>query len=250
MRDGFVTADKNVRHALNYAIDKELLTDEVMLGQGRRVCSIYPGTNWAYNPDVPCYEYDPDKAIELLGEAGYTLQDDKMVDENGEQLTIRLIYGPNTSKTRELIAVTVQDYLSKIGIDVQVQALEWASFLDATDAAEPEWDMFIGAWRATIEPHIMYTIWSEENIPNLNSVAYINPEMEAIFKEAGATYDNEFRKEKYQEVQAILAEDTPYIFLYYQKTWSGQNKRIKGIDPRPLGIGWNSEDWFIEKSDQ
>jgi len=250
MREGYITHDINVRHALAYAIDKKLLTEEVMLGQGKRMCSTYPETSWVYNPDVPCYEYDPDKAIELLGEAGYTLQDDKMVDENGEQLTIRLIYGPNTSKTRELIAVTVQDYLSKIGIDVQVQALEWASFLDATDAAEPEWDMFIGAWRATIEPHIMYTIWSEENIPNLNSVAYINPDMEAIFKEAGATYDNEFRKEKYQEVQAILAEDTPYIFLYYQKTWSGQNKRIKGIDPRPLGIGWNSEDWFIEKSDQ
>ncbi|MFQ5611686.1 MAG: ABC transporter substrate-binding protein [Anaerolineae bacterium] len=248
MREGFPTHDINVRHGLSYAIDKQLLTDEVMLGQGKRLCSVYPETSWVYNPNVPCYEYDPDQAIAEFAEAGYTFQDGKMLDENGEQLKLKLIYGPNTSQTRELIAVTVQDYLSDIGIEVEVQALEWASFLEATDAAEPDWDMFIGGWRATIEPHIMYTIWAEESIPRLNSVAYINKEVEAIFAEAGATYDNEFRKQKYQEAQQIISEEAPYIFLFYNKTWSGQNNRIKGIDPRPLGIGWNFEDWFIEET--
>jgi peptide/nickel transport system substrate-binding protein len=146
-----------------------------------------------------------------------------------------------------LIAVTVQDYLSDIGIDVEIDAMEWATFLEATDAEEPDWDIYIGAWRATIEPHIMFTIWAEENIPELNSVAYVNREMEALFKEAGATYDTEFRKEKYQEIQRMIAEDAPYIFLFYQKQWSGQNNRIKGIEPTALGIGWNLEDWYIEE---
>jgi peptide/nickel transport system substrate-binding protein len=247
LREGYVTSDLNVRRGLAYAIDKDLLTEEVMLGQGKRLCSTYPETSWVYNPDVPCYDYDPDQALAEFAKSGYTLQDGKLVDEAGQPLTLKLIYGPNTNQTRELIAVTVQDYLSDIGIDVEVQALEWASFLDATNAEEPDWDMFIGAWRATIEPHIMFTIWSEENIPNLNSVAYINPKLEALFEEAGKTYDTEFRKEKYQEIQAILAEDLPYVFLYYQKTWSGQNKRIMGIEPKALGIGWNSEDWYIEE---
>ena len=249
MREGYPTNDINVRHGLSYAIDKQLLTDEVMLGQGKRLCSTYPETSWVYNPDVPCYEYDPDQALEEFAKAGYTLDGDKLVDENGEQLTLKLIYGPNTSQTRELIAVTVQDFLADVGIDVEIQALEWASFLEATDADEPDWDMFIGGWRATIEPHIMFTIWAEENIPDLNSVAYANPEMEALFAEAGATYDTEFRKEKYQEIQQILSEDSPYIFLFYQKTWSGQNNRVQGIEPTALGIGWNSEDWFIQEDE-
>ena len=248
MREGYVTHDINVRHGLSYAIDKELLTEEVMLGQGKRLCSTYPETSWVYNPDVPCYEYDPDQALAEFAEAGYTFDGEKLVDENGEQLKLKLIYGPNTSQTRELIAVTVQDLLGDIGIEVEVQALEWASFLEATDAEEPDWDMFIGAWRATIEPHIMFTIWAQENIPNLNSVAYINDEVEALFEEAGATYDTEFRKEKYQQIQQIISEESPYIFLYYQKRWSGQNNRIQGIDPRALGIGWNTEDWYIEES--
>lgn len=248
MREGFATHDINVRHGLNYAIDKQLLTDEVMLGQAKRLCSVFPETSWVYNPDVPCYDFDKDKALAAFAEAGYTLQDDKLVDANGEQLTLKLIYGPNTSKVRELMAVTVQDMLGDVGINVEVQALEWASFLDAIHAAEPDWDMFIGGWRATIEPHIMYTIWAEESIPDLNSVAYINKDVEQLFKEGGATYDTAVRKQKYQEVQKIIAEESPYIFLFYNRSWSGQNNRIKGIVPTALGIGWNSEDWYIEET--
>ena len=248
MREGFPTHDINVRHAINYAIDKELLTDEVMLGQAKRLCSVFPETSWVYTPDVPCYEYDPDQAIAAFEQAGYTYENGQMLDENGDQLTLRLIYGPNTSQTLELIAVTVQDYLNRVGVNVEVQALEWASFLEATDAAEPDWDIYLGAWRATIEPHAMHSIWIEESIPNLNAVAYINKEVEQLFEEAGKTYDTEVRKEKYQEIQKIIAEDAPYVFLFYQKAWSGQNHRIKGIETTALGIGWNQEDWYIEEA--
>ena len=249
MREGFPTHDINVRHALSYAIDKELITDEVMLGQAKRLCSVFPETSWAYAPDAECYAYDVEAAIAKFAEAGYTYDADanEMLDADGEQLELKLIYGPNTSKTRELIALAVQDNLREIGIDVEIQALEWASFLEETDKEEPDWDMFLGAWRATIEPHIMYTIWAAENIPELNSVAYDNPEVEALFDEAGASYDTDFRREKYQEIQEIISADAPYVFLYYQKAWSGQNDRVQGIEPTALGIGWNSEDWFVQE---
>jgi len=248
LRDGHPTHDLDVRHALTYAIDKQTLTEEVMLGQAKRLCSTFPETSWVYNPDVPCYEYDPDKAIELLEAAGYTYDGEKMLDENGEQLTLKLIYGPNTNKVRELVAVTSQDYLADVGVKLEVQAMEWASYLEAVAAEEPDWDMYILGWTSPIEPHIMFTIWSEENIPDLNSSAYVNKEVEQLFEEGGATYDTDVRKEKYQEVQRIIAEDSPYIFLWYQKAWSGQNKRIEGIEPTALGIGWNQEDWFIDKA--
>jgi peptide/nickel transport system substrate-binding protein len=159
-----------------------------------------------------------------------------------------LIYGPITNQTRELIAVTVQDMLKQVGIEVEVQGLEWSSFLEAIHSQNPDWDMYIAGWNSTIDPHIMYTIWAEENIPSLNSVAYINQEVDKLFDEAGGTYDTEFRKEKYGEIQKIIAADSPYIFLFYNKAWSGQNNRIKGIQPTALGIGWNQEDWYIESS--
>jgi peptide/nickel transport system substrate-binding protein len=267
MRDGYLTGDLNIRRGLAYAIDKELLVDEVWLGQARRLCAIYAPTTWAHNPNVPCYDYDPVQALKEFAEAGYTFVADdtgepvdlaslsgpddipagQLVDENGEQLTLRFLYGPNTSPTAELIAVTIQDYLKEVGIEMPIEALEWASFLEATDAEEPTWDMFLGGWRSGIEPHSAATVWAEENIPELNSVAYINPEMTEYFEQAGATYDREVRTEAYGKVQEIIAEDLPYITLSYRKSASAENNRIKGVEPTVLGIGWNQEDWWIEE---
>jgi len=247
VREGFPTHDIDVRHGLNYAIDKEELTDEVMLGQAKRVCSIYPETSWAYNPDVPCYDYNTDQAITAFEAAGYTYDGEQMLDENGEPLTLRLLYGPNTNTVRELIAVTMQDYLSDIGITVDVQAMEWSSFLEAFRSPEPEWDMVILSISSTTEPHTKFPWWLEENIPEMNFSAYINKDIERLFEEAGATYDIEVRKEKYGEIQRVIAEDSPHIYLYYGKSWSAQSERIKGIEPTILGIGWNSLDWYIEE---
>ena len=246
MRQGFVTSDIHVRHGLSYAIDKELLTDQVYLGQAKRLCSIYPETSWVYSPDVECYKYDSAKALAEFAQAGCTQQNGQLVGKDGKQLSLKLVYGPNTDQTRQLMAVALQDDLRKIGIEVNIQALEWSSFLQAIQSKQPDWDMYIGAWQATIEPQIMSTIWSEADIPDLNSVAYINKQVEQLFTEAGGTYDTTVRKEKYAEIQKIIADDSPYIFLFYNKAWSGENNRIKGIKPTALGIGWNFEDWYIE----
>ena len=76
--------------------------------------------------------------------------------------------------------------------------------------------MYLGAWRSTIEPQAMFLIWSEEGIPDLNAPAYINKDVEKLFNEAGGdagTCDLDVRKEKYQEIQKIIAEESPYIFF-------------------------------------
>jgi peptide/nickel transport system substrate-binding protein len=172
---------------------------------------------------------------------------DALVDADGNPLTLKLLYGPNTSKTLELIALAVQDYMSEVGIQVDIQALEWSSYLQSIQSDDPDWDMYLGAWSSTIEPQIMYTIWAEDSIPQLNAVGYINKDVEALFEEAGKTYDTDFRIEKYQEIQQIVAEESPYVFLFYQKSWAGLNNRVKGIEPTALGIGWNAEDWYIEE---
>jgi peptide/nickel transport system substrate-binding protein len=245
MREGFPTHDIHIRYGLNYAIDKQLLTDEVWLGQAKRLCTIYPPTTWAHNPDVPCYEYDPDKALAEFAEAGYTLKDGKLVNEKGEQLKLKFLYGPNTSPTAELIAVTVQGDLKKVGIEVEVEGMEWASFLEATESEDPKWDMFLGGWQSGIEPDSQATVWAEENIPELNAVAYVNKDMEKLFEEAAATYDINVRKEKYAKVQEMIAADSPYIIISYRKRASAQNNRVQGIEPTALGIDWNQEDWYI-----
>ena len=221
------------------------MTNQIMLGEAKPLCSIYPDTSWVYTPNVACYNYDTKQALAEFAKSGYTMQGGKLLDKNGQQLKLRLVYGPNSDKTRELIAVSVQDYLSKIGIETDIQALEWNSFLQAIQSSNPTWDMYLGAWQSTIEPQIMYTIWSQEDIPQLNSVAYVNKQVEDLYAQAGGTYDTAVRKQKYAQIQQIIASDEPYIFLFYEKSWEGLNKRILGIKPTALGIDWNQEDWYI-----
>ncbi len=105
--------------------------------------------------------------------------------------------------------------------------------------------MNVGGWQATIDPHWMYQIWSEENIPDLNAGAYVNKQVEELFKQGAREFDRERRKQIYQEIQRILAEDQPYIFLYMPKSYEGINKRIAGIKPSPLGLDWNIEEWYV-----
>jgi len=245
MREGYVTSDLNIRRGIAYAIDKELLADEVF-DQEQRLCAMYPTTSWAHNPNVPCYEYDTEQALAEFAKSGYTLQHDKLVDETGEQLKIRFLYGPNTSPLGELLAVTIQDYLSKVGIEVTIEALEWASFLEATGAEEPTWDIFFGNWRGSTEPHTFAGIWAEENIPTRNSVAYINAELTAEFEAAGKTYNKEARKQHYGRVQEIIAEDLPYITLSHPNDDGSLalNNRIQGVEITPLGLN-DHEDWYI-----
>ena len=242
-REGYPTHDINLRHALSYAINKQELTDEIYLGEARRLCSNYAPTTWVHNPDVPCYEYDLDKAMEAFAKAGYTLEGDKLVDENGEQLKLRFL--STNSPTGELFAVSIQDYLKEVGIEMEITSLEWASYLETLKAEEPEWDMFLGAWGTTLEPDSQSNIWHPDSIPQRNTVAYINPKVTTLFEEAAATYDREVRKEKYGEIQRLISEDAPYIFIAYRKSVSVKNKRVQGIEPKAIGIDWNREDWYI-----
>jgi len=246
--EGKPTMDINVRHGLSYALDKDVMVDQIMEGNAKRQCSVYPDSSWVYNPDVECYNYNSDQAIAEFAKSGYKYDKDTnmMMTPDGKQLELKLIYGPNTSKTLEQMALSVQGNLADIGIKANIQAMEWASFLDAIQSkTPPDWDMYLGAWSSTIEPQFMDQIWSEENIPALNAVGYVNKTVEQDFKDASMNCDTNYRKQKFGEIQKIIADDSPYIFLFYRKSWDGINKRVAGITPAPLGISYNSLDWYI-----
>ena len=95
--------------------------------------------------------------------------------------------------------------------------------------------------------HLMLQIWSEEFIPDLNMGAYVNKEVEDLFAQGGKPpCDKESRQKVYDEIQRILAEDAPYIFLFQSKSYAGINKRIGSIVPTPLGIVYNLEEWYVK----
>jgi peptide/nickel transport system substrate-binding protein len=242
-----ILEDVRVRQALAYAVDRNLIIDRVMYNLAQPTYSAYGPTCWCFNPDVPHRDYDPARAREMLDAAGWRVGSDGIRTKDGQRLSLRLLYGPNNSKVRGLISTIVQDAFRQVGVNVEITGLEWAAYLAAMKTPPFNWDLNVGGWQATIDPHWMYQIWSAENIPDLNAGAYRNPQLEALFQKGAREFDAAARKRTYQEIQMILTQDQPYIFLFMDKSYTGVSNRVGGIQPSPLGLGWNIEQWYIKQ---
>jgi peptide/nickel transport system substrate-binding protein len=241
-----VVQDVNVRRALAHAIDRDAIAEHVMLNLARPTYSAFPPSSWVYNPDVPKYEFDPEKAKSMLDQAGWKPGPDGVRQKDGQRLKLRVIYGPNTSKTSERIVTVAQQAWGDVGAEVEVQGMEWGTYLSQLKSEPFDWDVNFGLWASTIEPHYMNQIWREDAIPALNAGGYVNKRVEELFTQGVREFDREKRKAIYQEIQQILSTESPYVFLTFNLSYTGVNNRIGGIEPTSVGIGYNREHWYIK----
>ncbi len=238
--------DPAVRGALSHAVDRNAIAEFVFNGLARPTYSVFPPSSWVYNENVPKYEHNPTIAQEMLDRAGWTRGAGGVRQKDGQQLKLRILYGPNTSKTLERIATIMQQAWGDVGASVEVQGMEWGTYLSTVKSEPFDWDVNIGAWRSTLEPHWMNQIWREDSIPDLNHVGYVNKRVEQLFDQGAREFDREKRKQIYQEIQQIISTDAPYAFLTTNLAYTGMSSRIGGIEPTPLGIGHNRERWYIK----
>ena len=150
-----------------------------------------------------------------------------MRSKDGQPLKLKLIYGPNTSKQREQIAVIAQQAYAEVGVEVALQGMEWARL----PAGAPDPAVRLGPPRRRLgRRRSSRTGWSRsgrrQSIPQLNSVAYVNKRVEELFDQGSKEFDREKRKKIYQEIQSILSTDAPYVFLVYSLGWTFLNKRL------------------------
>jgi peptide/nickel transport system substrate-binding protein len=238
--------DIQVRHALAHSVNRRALAEQIQNNLAQPTYTVFPPTSWVYNDQVPKFEYDPAKAKELLEAAGWKAGSDGMRSKDGTPLKLRLLFGPNTSKTAERTAAVTQQWFKDVGVDSEIQGLEWGAYLSAIKNEPFDWDVNVGAWAATIEPHWMNQIWLEESIPDLNHVGYVNKKVEDLFAQGVKEFDLEKRKQIYQQIQQLISEDAPYIFTTYSMSYQAVNSRIGGLEPTKLGTGWNIEKWHVK----
>jgi peptide/nickel transport system substrate-binding protein len=238
--------DPDVRRALSYAINREDIARYVFNDLARPTYSAYTPSSWVYNPDVPRYDHDVEKAKAMLDAAGWKVGPGGIRQKDGQPLKLRLIYGPNTSKTAERVVTVAQQAWGDVGAQVEVQGFEWGTFLGQMHEEPFDWDVYFGTWSSTIEPHWMNQIWREDSIPSLNAVGYVNKHLEELFDQGVREFDREKRTKIYQEIQSILSTDAPYVFLTFNMAYVGMNNRVGGIEPTALGIGYNRERWYIK----
>lgn len=240
--------DKNVRLAINYAIDKQEIIDGVYLGLGINIASPYkPGTRWS-NPDLQPYPYDPQKARDLLKQAGFVDSDgDGILERDGKPFSFEII--TNQNKEREKSAVLIQRRLKEIGIDVQIRAIEWASFISRF-IKTGDFDVVVLGWGLGLDPD-QYNIWhSSQQAPGqFNFIGYHNPQVDKLLEQGRLELNPDKRQKIYHEFARVLLEDSPIVYLSAGYGLTAIHKRVKGIDnpAPPAGIGHNSEDWYIPK---
>ncbi len=237
--------DVEFRHAISYAIPRDLIAQKIYNALRKPIYSIFPPTSWVYNPNVPKYEYNIETAKATLDKAGYKLDaNGKRLGKDGKPLKLKLLH-ETPAPTREKTGLVMQEELGKLGIDVEIVPLEWGAFLNAVKKEPNDWDLDILAWSVGIEPSGIRDIWSEATIPDLNSVAYINKNLEALWDRGEKEFDQAKRKVIYQEIQQVISGDSPYVFLTYRSGWSFLNKRVSSNPVTRLGIAYDFQRWFI-----
>ncbi|WP_163972120.1 peptide-binding protein [Oceanobacillus halotolerans] len=236
--------DKKVRQALTHALDREEILETIVYGDGE--LSNSPGLpfSWAYNEDVPVFEYDPEKAKELLSEAGWEDTDgDGIREKDGTKLSFSIKSGQGR-EVREQITQVAQQQWAEVGVEVTPEIIEWSAFIDQIH--QFDYDAYVLGWSLTADPSITSYFHSDEVENGLNYGAYSNPELDKLMEESDMAMDQEKRAELIEEAQAIVAEEQPYTFLYSQ---NGNHLFVPQLHPNMHSGNsyYKIHEWWMEQ---
>lgn len=216
-----------VRQAIAYAIDRRPLLEYLQRGMARSANSVLPPESWAYYGDVPAYNHDPERAREMLEQAGYP-------DVNG--VRFHLTMKASTEESTRLMAAVLQQQLREVGIVLDIRTFEFATFF--SDVTHSLFQLYSLRWIGGNEdPDIFeYIFHSAKFSPNgANRGHYSNPQVDALIDQARRELDQNKRKQLYAEIQRILANDLPYVDLWYQDNVLVHSKRVKNLTLNPSG---------------
>lgn len=237
--------DVRVRKAVNYALDKEEIVKGVLLGLGYPAMGPYKPGTWVHNDKLKPYGYHPEKAMQLLKEAGWTDTDgDGVLDRDGKPFSFTIITNQGNS-LRIKAATIIQNRLKGIGIEVKIRTVEWAAFIKEF-IDKGRFDATILGWNILQDPDI-YTVWHSSKAVSggLNFIKYKNSELDELLERGRSTLDQKERKVIYDRIQEIMYEEQPYCFLYVPMSLPIFSSRIKGLKIEPAGLDYNSNEWWI-----
>jgi peptide/nickel transport system substrate-binding protein len=247
--------DVRTRQALYYALDRQAIVDSIAQGLGEVAHSVVPALSWASNPDnAPKYGYEPEKAKELLDEAGWKDEDGDGVREAHGVMGVEdgtpFVFEIHTNAgnvERESLIVTMQQYWNEIGVGAETAFIEWNALLaELTETYEYDMIMVGFSW-GSADPD-QKTMWHTDSYgAGFNMNKYSNPDLDVLIDKGLVTVDKEERTQVYYEIQRILAEEVPAPILYFRNTTTCWNKRLHERDPNANNTTWNAHEWWVER---
>ncbi|HEY6844092.1 MAG TPA: ABC transporter substrate-binding protein [Thermoanaerobaculia bacterium] len=222
MRDP-ILGKASVRKALAYAIDRERIIRDIQRGYAKVTDTMLAEGHWARADNLPDYPYDPNKAKQLLAQAGYP---------NG----FSFVFKTSTDAEANSRAQVIQQMLKQVGVNMQIQANEMATFF--SDIGKGNFQMYSLSRNGIADPDFYYILFYSKNTPpdGQNRGYYNNPKVDQQLLQGRSTFDKAKRKPAYVEIQNILQQDLPYISLYLQSNVAVMRSNIDGYVQYPAGF--------------
>lgn len=219
---------REVRQALAFATDREALVKYLLHGQARVASGILPPSHWAYEQNVAQYPADTARAESLLDAAGYL--------RGADGIRFHLTLKTSTEEQARLIGAALQEQWRRVGIDLELRPLEFATLL--SDSVRGNFQLTLLRWvGANNDPDVFEFVFSSKRFPpdGANRGHYRNPKVDALTDQIRVEPDPEKRKKLCGEVQKILAEDLPYIPLWFADVVSVHRRELGRLALSPTG---------------
>lgn len=221
--DAATLMDPRVRKALNHAVDKQAIAEQVFQGaavpmKGQWQVEQEPG----FNPDIQEFAYDPDLAKQLLADAGFA-----------DGFDMQLTYTAGNSPLEKELGEIVASYLQQVGVRVSQRFLEYGAFLTArteSSLGTHQWGLLLPP-----EPHFNYALFIDGSIYSFHSVGERFTE---LVDEGTRTTDQAARAEIYSEAAQIMHDDPPMLYLIVPQDIHGVSKKVQGFKPRVDQVLW------------
>jgi len=223
-----ILAKKEVRQALAYATDRESLVKYLLRGEARLASGILPPNHWAYEGNVKKYGYDPAESERLLDAAGFR----RGADGARMHLTLKV----STQEQARLLGAALQDQWKKVGVGLEVRPLETATLF--SDLAKGNFQLSYSIWvGANNDPDVFSLVFSSQRIPpnGSNRGHYRNARVDELIAGIRGEMDREKRKALCSLVQKIVAEDVPYVPLWYVDVVSVHRREMGEVELTPTG---------------
>ncbi|HET7616075.1 MAG TPA: ABC transporter substrate-binding protein, partial [Bacillales bacterium] len=211
------------RKAVSYAVNRDAYIKQQLRGLGVRSNSIIGPKVFGYDKSAEKlgYEYDPEKAKQIIQQHGY----------KGTKFNMLVANTPTYKK----LATVVQAELKEVGLNPQIKMMEWGTFLDVT--SKGNFDMtFLGWTNSTADgSELLYPNLHSDNIGSSNRMRYSNPKFDKIVQESRTTVDQDVRKQKLMKANAIAVKEAPWIPMYHGIVTVAIDKSVKGLKVDPTG---------------
>jgi peptide/nickel transport system substrate-binding protein len=220
-------ADKKVREALCRAINRQdLVQFEDDLAEPQ--FGLYPNRFGFANPNVEKYDYNLNRAKQLLQEAGYTLQGSVLRDKGGQPVKLEILW-PTTSQPRGKMATYAQGQWKELGIDVQVTGMEFNAMVDRY-SRQKDFDVVMGSFsQGSIDPDTINSQYKSDGAQNAGG--YNNPRVDQLLDQGAAELDDAKRKQIYNDLQKLVVDDLPVFPLLTLKAFTAFDKKVTGVAP-------------------